>query len=84
MYKLGRAYQFGLHGLAKNYPEAVKWFQESANHDDPYGQYNLGFMYENGCGVNKNIPKAIHYYKTSAAHGHKEAKMALERLNFTQ
>ncbi len=41
----------------------------------------LGFMYENGNGVQKDIKKAIRYYRQAAELGSEDAKLALALLN---
>ncbi len=41
----------------------------------------LGFMYENGNGVQKDIKKAIRYYRQAAELGSEDAKLTLALLN---
>ena len=42
-------------GVAKNYKEAAKWYQLSAEQGFKDGQTNLGLMYEKGNGVLQDI-----------------------------
>ena len=78
-YKLGRKYKLGS-GVTKDYGEAVRWFQKSAEQDYPNAQYELGFMYEYGYGVDKDISLARYWYQRAAEQGDKDAKKALTEL----
>ena len=46
----------------KDYKNAFKWFECSANAGDADAQYNLGILYENGEGVEKNEKEAFKLY----------------------
>ena len=45
-----------------------------------FALWNLGGMYERGCGVQKDIEEAKECYRKAAEKGHTPAKNALERL----
>ncbi len=48
---------------AKQYSKAFELFQKSSEKGIHHSDYYIGFMYENGLGVERNIPKAIEYYE---------------------
>ncbi len=58
----------------------MKWFRKAAEQGDPYGQYDLGTMYERGKGVAKDLFEAMQWYKKAAEQGNEEAKEAFGRL----
>jgi uncharacterized protein len=58
-----RAYQ------KRDYPEAVSFYRKAAEQNHGRSQFNLGFMYERGLGLDKNYAKAIHWYRKAAAQG---------------
>ena len=50
-------YDKGL-GVAKNYQQAVAWYQKAANQGYAKAQNNLGTMYANGQGVAQDYQQA--------------------------
>lgn len=48
------------------YDLAAKWFQRAADSGFTRAQVNLGYLYENGFGVEKNPDKALFWYTKSA------------------
>lgn len=98
---LGEWYLNGTHGLQKNYTEAVKLFRlgaqspsgpnEQGQYDSYLSEYNLGYCYEHGLGVEKDLAQAKYWYGLSAQEkdwygdnnkfiGYIRAKQALARL----
>jgi TPR repeat protein len=51
----------------------VKWFRKAAVQGEPMAQFNMGWMYENGTGVQKNASKALEWYRKASFSGHIEA-----------
>ena len=47
-------YSNATNGVKKNYSEAVKWAQKSADQGDAVGLYQLGIYYDEGLGVTAN------------------------------
>jgi len=47
---------------------------------DSNAQFNLGFMYRNGYGVEKSIEKAVQWYQKSADQGDADAKVQLNKI----
>ncbi len=78
---LGSLYEFGdVKNVGMDYVEAVKWYQKSADQDDPNGQFCLGNMYAEGNGVAKNMNKAKELYKLAARQGDEDAQDACREL----
>jgi TPR repeat protein len=50
---------------------------EAADQGDADAQYNLGFRYANGEGVEQNYAKAVEYYQLAADQGHADAQSNL-------
>jgi TPR repeat protein len=40
-------------GVEQDFKEAIKWFQKAADQGFAEAQYNLGFMYDKGQGVER-------------------------------
>ena len=49
--------------------EAVKWFYLAAREGHAKAQFNLGFMYYNGLGVEQNRSEALKWYRLAATKG---------------
>ena len=64
---VARCYSNGTNGVKKNYKEAVKWAQKSADQGDAVGLYLLGVHYDKGLGVASNYTKANSLYKQALA-----------------
>ena len=61
-------------------PDAANWFRDLAERGSAQAQYNLGVCYENGDGVEKDTSEAMKWYRIASEQGHKEAEMALQKL----
>lgn len=70
--ELGDCYYEG-RNVPKNYTEAVKWYQKSAEQNNADAEYKLARCYMNGQGVGKNVGKSIFWYLSAANHGNTEA-----------
>ena len=57
----------------KNYEEAVKWYQQSANDNNAEGMTSLGYMYANGLGVKADYSVAAKWYIKGAENGNARA-----------
>ncbi|KAI9270679.1 hypothetical protein BDA99DRAFT_534789 [Phascolomyces articulosus] len=82
-YRLGEMCAQG-QGVMENHPEALSWFEKSANNGNKYGQYISGVYYEKGIGVDKNIEKAKEYFLSSAKQDFADAQSALGILLIDQ
>lgn len=67
-------------GIRKSYVRAFNLFKAAAMKNDGYALYFLGFMYENGRGVERSKENAIHYYKEAIKNGYPKAKKSLNQL----
>lgn len=57
-YTLGIIYTRG-QGIAPDYPQAVKWFQEAANEGYSSAQYSLGMLHAGGVGVPQDLVRGL-------------------------
>ena len=57
-------------------------FQAASEQGHAYGQYNLGYCYENGVGVEKDEQKAIKLYRKSAEQGYIKAQNKIYILEY--
>ena len=48
--------------------------------DRAYAQFGIGYLYENGLGVNKSLKKAYEYYKLSTVRDNPRAQLAIAQL----
>jgi TPR repeat protein len=55
--------------VEQNFEEAVVWFKKAAEQGHEFAQYNLGFCYENGNGVEQDSANAYIWYRKSAEQG---------------
>ena len=57
--------------------EAVTWYRKAAGQNHPQAQYNLGWMYEQGRGVEKNEKEAVRWYLKAAEQNIPQAQYRL-------
>lgn len=55
---------------AKDHGNAFYWFQKAADQNSPYAQTYLGYLYNNGLGVQQDYHKAFEWYKKAADQEH--------------
>jgi len=58
----------------ENYSTAVKWYRKAAEQGHANAQFKLGYMYEDGCGVDRNNSTAVEWYRKAAEQGHADAQ----------
>lgn len=66
-----------LHFENQDYITAAKWYHKAAEQGFAHAQCNLGFLYENGQGVQQNNKKAIEWYRKAAEQGNINAQFNL-------
>ena len=72
------AYSKGLAAYKKNdYPEAVKWYRKAAEQGNATAQFDLGYCYKNGEGVEQSYVEAVKWYRKSAEQGYAAAQCNL-------
>ena len=55
----------------------MKWYRKAAEQGDADAQYNLGYSYSNGEGVEKDEEEAVKWYRKAAEQGYEKAKKIL-------
>ena len=63
--------------LAGNFAEAYCRWKPLARAGNAEAQYNLGWLYANGNGMNVDMKKAFYWWKQAAAQDHADAQFAL-------
>ena len=63
--------------LAGNYAEAYCIWKPLAGKGDAAAQYNLGWLYANGNGLNVSVETAVSWWRKAAAQGHTDAQFAV-------
>ena len=58
----------------------MEWYQKAAAIEFAQAQYHIGYLYENGFGVEKNYEKALEWYQKAAAQGDSDAQKNLDRM----
>jgi TPR repeat protein len=79
---LARLYFFGGDNCPKDVAAAFTWASKAANGGDAPSQNLLGFLYENGMGVEQDMSKALLWFRRSAEAGDAKAQASLGRLYF--
>jgi TPR repeat protein len=65
---------------AEDYAAALKQWQPVANKKDADAQHSIGWMYENGLGVEKDMKAAADWYQKALDNGHKGAGLNLGNM----
>src|SRR5437899_758947 len=60
---LGAIFLFGTFGVAKDYPQAIRWLRKAAEQNHPHAQSNLGACYGNALGVKRDYTQAVKWYR---------------------
>ncbi len=69
-------------GVEKNISEAIKWYEKSANQNNPWGLYNLANLYYVGNSVDKDYKKAFEFFTKSAELGNYDAQNRLANMYY--
>ena len=70
-------YQNG-NGVEKaDYNEAINWYREAAENEDPLAQNNLGWMYQQGLGVEQSLEISAYWCEEAAKQGYEIAQYNL-------
>ena len=67
-------------GTPKDYAKAANWFEKAGNQDHATAQYNLGYIYYEGKGVEKDNLQAYMWIDRSANLGDKKAIRARDTM----
>ena len=60
--------------------QIINYYFKNAEQNNVCAQYNLGFCYKNGQGVQRDISKAKYWFTKAAENGNEEAKKLLKNL----
>jgi hypothetical protein len=63
-----------------DYRQALTWYRRAAEQNYPDAEFSLGYMYEQGEGVNRDYREAKRYYTAAAQQGHATAENNLGSL----
>ena len=63
-----------------HYQQAVATLRPLAESGDPYAQFTLGVMYDDGIGLPRNFGLALHWYKRAARQGLADAQYMAGRF----
>ncbi len=58
----------------KDYASAMTWFRKAAEQGNVVGQNNIGWLYQNGWGVQQNYAEAVTWYRKAADQGYATAQ----------
>jgi TPR repeat protein len=72
-YRIGRLYLNGL-GVARDYPEALRWFRLAATQGLGLAQNEIGALYLYGKGAPQNYGEAMRWFQMAAAQGDSNAQ----------
>lgn len=64
----------------KKYRTALGWFKLAAKQGNALAQMQMGFLYQNGLGVQQDLSEAIRWYRLAAAQGEEHAINNLEAM----
>ena len=76
---LGLAYLKG-EGVPQNATHGYSLMIRAAKQGNAAAQYNMGYLYRNGVGVDSNMDEAIKWYRLSAAQDYEQAVECLKEL----
>lgn len=71
--KLGDAYYYGREGAGKDKSKAVAYYRLAAEGGNSEGQYNLGYCYLHGVGVQANAGLGMEWLRKSSTNGYTTA-----------
>ena len=60
--------------------DEIEWLKELSKNNQ-YAQFNLGWIYEYGLGIEKNLKDAIRLYHLSTEQGNSTSQLYLNRLS---
>ena len=67
-------------GVDKSYEQAIEWYRNALEFENPDAMFNLGKMYADGKGVTKNYKQAIDLYQKAALLDQEDAIEMLKKL----
>ena len=80
IFQLGNYYNSGSDGFLQDHEKAFELWHRAGELGLAQGNYNIGFSYLNGSGVERNDKKAKHYWELAAIGVHVNARYNLSSL----
>jgi TPR repeat protein len=81
VYKMGVIYLIGDGAVGHDYAKALQWYQRAAVLGVARAQNDIGYMIENGLGIEKDARRAAEWYRIAAEQGWGKAQVNLGRLH---
>ena len=66
--------------MQQDHAEAARWYRKAADQGHTQAQYNLGFMFANGNGVQQDVAEALQWMRKAAAQGLAETKQKIKLI----
>jgi uncharacterized protein len=63
-----------------DYARSIKWCYTLAESGNPWGEYGLARIYEQGVGAAPDLKKAAEWYRKSAEQGHPPSQLSLAAM----
>lgn len=82
LYDVGEDYYYGRNGKPQNYAEALRWYKKAADKGHLNSCYSLGFMYNQGKGIQKDSLLAMDWYEKAAKLGHSNSQNNLAAIYY--
>ena len=80
--QLGKIYENGALGVAKNPKHAFKYYQRASDEGVPIAKFHLARLYDNGIGVSANEVQSTRLYRQAALSGVAVANAVMARRYF--
>jgi TPR repeat protein len=64
----------------RDYKKSAEWYRKAAEQDDFAGEYNLGFLYQNGLGVPLDYVEAYKWHALAGERGYGPSRKALAEI----
>ncbi len=80
-FRLAKRYDSG-RGVARSYPEALKWYRLAAEQGHAEAALNVGLMYQEGHGVRRDRAAALRWLQRAAEAGSGDAQYALGLMHY--
>lgn len=79
-YNLGRYYEYGRKGVAKDHVQAAEWYRRAAGAGHGEAACSLAWLYAKGQGVALDYQEAKYWCKAARDHGYEETADRVERF----
>lgn len=80
IYKIGMVYLLGDNTIGRDYSKALQWLQRAAGLGVARAQNDIGYMVENGLGLDKDVRRAADWYRAAAEQGWGKSQVNLGLL----